>query len=514
MLHPTQNSPAPRHPTTAAIFWRARASALLFANVDQRVFLTQRSEQDDCLSADDAAQLLGVKLQTLYAYASRGLVASLPAERGRAKRYRKSDLEQLKTRTEMRSSHGPVTSSAGSRGEPTLESGITLLAAGGPYYRGVSALKLAADGTLFEHVSEWLWESTPIPPAPNPEEEPLEPPSPRTASPAKKGFAGAAAGRVDVAGRAIAALVAGRPAVVTEKPKAVAAPSWPRCDLGTYGQALAALVTAGSHPLSRMALVVPAIAQMDRERMAAPKAAELLRARCLLRRLVAAVALPDLARMEQALAEPTVAAALSVAFGQNPTPQRCQLLDRALVLCADDELNSSTFAARVAASTGADLYACVAAGLATLSGPGHGGECDRVEALIDSVRDREDVPAALRARFERGESVPGFSPGPLPGGDPRTAPLIEGARLTGTSEPRVAMLLALVETMEREGREAPSVETGLVALAFALGLGSGAASALVAIGRCAGWIAHVIEQRKAPRIPPPRARYVGVMPRE
>src|SRR5262249_31612219 len=147
------------------------------------------------------------------------------------------------------------------------------------------------------------------------------------------------------------------------------------------------------------------IAQLDKERMAAPRAAEIVRARALLRRLVAALALPDLDRVERTLAEPTMAAAMAVAFGQDPAPELCQLVNRALVLCADYELSSSTFAARVAASTGADLYACVAAALATLSGPGHGGECDRVEALLSAAGDAEGAATALRARLERGESM-------------------------------------------------------------------------------------------------------------
>ncbi|MFP2912440.1 citrate/2-methylcitrate synthase, partial [Pyxidicoccus sp. 3LFB2] len=85
-----------------------------------------------------------------------------------------------------------------------------------------------------------------------------------------------------------------------------------------------------------------------------------------------------------------------------------ELLNRALVLLADHELNVSTFTARVTASSGADLYACLSAALAALSGPKHGGACDRVEALLSEVGRPERAAEVVHERLRRGESVPGF----------------------------------------------------------------------------------------------------------
>ncbi len=122
--------------------------------VDQHMLTDQPS---GLLSADEAAALLGVKLPTLYAYVSRGLVRSGPAERGRARRYRRADLERLRARRGARRRRGAEAARALHWGEPVLESSITELTADGPVYRGHSALALAAADTAFESVAELLW---------------------------------------------------------------------------------------------------------------------------------------------------------------------------------------------------------------------------------------------------------------------------------------------------------------------------------------------------------------------
>src|SRR6185295_5140186 len=109
----------------------------------------------------------------------------------------------------------PVAAAAMTWGEPVLESGITLLAPGGPFYRGVPAQRLVLESAPFERVAELLWGSI----SPDEGQAPAIPPAPppSMAAAGKKSFAGAAASRADVASRAIAALVAGRAAVVEGK---------------------------------------------------------------------------------------------------------------------------------------------------------------------------------------------------------------------------------------------------------------------------------------------------------
>jgi len=259
--------------------------------------------------------------------------------------------------------------------------------------------------------------------------------------------------------------------------------------------------------------VAPALALADPARHGVSNEAQLGRARLLLRGLAASLALPDRPeRAQQALRAETVARSVLVAFGQRPRRDAERALDRTLVLCADHELNPSTFAARVAASTGADLYACVSAALAALSGPLHGGACDRVETLVAEAGPAARAGKALDERLRRGDAVPGFGHPLYPRGDPRARLLLRTAQALRSRSPELKTLLAIVDAMSGRGREAPTLDAGLVAVAAALGLPRGAAVGLFAVGRTAGWIAHALEQQAAGFVLRPRARYVGPRP--
>lgn len=199
---------------------------------------------------------------------------------------------------------------------------------------------------------------------------------------------------------------------------------------------------------------------------------------------------------------------------REPSELETRAADVALILHADHELNASTFAARVVASTGADLYACIAGALAALTGPLHGGASDRVEALVDEVGSAARASDVLQARACRGDALPGFGHRLYPAGDPRVPPLLEAARDVGrrarkADRERLATVFAIGEAVERAGRAPPNLDFALVALARALGMRRGAVKALFAVGRLAGWVAHAIEQREAGFLLRPRAEYVG-----
>ncbi len=180
------------------------------------------------------------------------------------------------------------------------------------------------------------------------------------------------------------------------------------------------------------------------------------------------------------------------------------LVRRALVLLADHEFNASTFAARVAASTGASLAASALAGLAALSGPRHGGAAAALRLLADDAA-RRGPAAAVSAMLREERVLPGFGHPLYPAGDPRAAAL-----LTHFQPPKLFTDLARVA--DAETGQAPNIDFALVALAQAHGLPHDAPFALFATARCAGWIAHAIEQAAEPGIIRPRARYVGPEP--
>ncbi len=188
------------------------------------------------------------------------------------------------------------------------------------------------------------------------------------------------------------------------------------------------------------------------------------------------------------------------------------LFDSALILCADHELNVSTFAARCVASSEATPYGVVTAGLAALQSAKHGGQTELVQAFLHEVETSADPRKAIVDRLKRGESVPGFGHSLYPGGDPRGAELLRLAATAYPRSPAVALSAVVVgEALDLIG-EYPTLDFGLVTLARALGLPPGGAVALFAVGRTVGWIGHAIEQYASGSLIRPRARYVGEQP--
>lgn len=162
------------------------------------------------------------------------------------------------------------------------------------------------------------------------------------------------------------------------------------------------------------------------------------------------------------------------------------LIRRALVLLADHELNASTFAARVAASTGASLSACALAGLSALSGPLHGGVFDRVGLLANEAR-LFGAGEAVATRMAHGMAAPGFGHPLYPDGDPRARALFA----TFETPP---VLAALRDAVADASGQRDNVDFALVALTETLGLPEEAPFAIFTVARCAGWLAHAMEQ--------------------
>ncbi|HXC38396.1 MAG TPA: citrate/2-methylcitrate synthase [Burkholderiales bacterium] len=192
-------------------------------------------------------------------------------------------------------------------------------------------------------------------------------------------------------------------------------------------------------------------------------------------------------------------------------PRAADLLRRALVLLADHELNASTFAVRVAVSTGASLANGALAGMAALAGPLHGGAAAEVgslaQALLPAVRGPAHPTAAdavVRARLEAGP-LPGFGHPLYPGGDVRAQALLGRFKV-----PEEFSLLA--DSVRRLSGESPNVDFALAALGVACDLPRDAPRALFALARSVGWMAHAMEQREHGRLIRPRARYVGPPP--
>jgi citrate synthase len=174
----------------------------------------------------------------------------------------------------------------------------------------------------------------------------------------------------------------------------------------------------------------------------------------------------------------------------------------ALVLCADHELNASTFTVRCVASTGASLGAAVVAGLAALSGPLHGGSWVWIAALFRDA-EHKGVDGAIADWLRRGEQrLPGFGHPLYPDGDPRTTAILARLKHRPT----------LAEAVAAAGGPPPNLDYALLAMQRELGLPEDAPFIIFAAGRTVGWLAHALEQQATGGLLRPRARYTGPAP--
>lgn len=385
-------------------------------------------KEDEWISAAEALARLGVRPQTLYAYASRGyLEARGHPEDSRRSLYRAAEVDALAVKKRSSRKLADVASGTIAWGEPVLASAITTVQAGRLYYRGQDAVRLSGDQPL-EDVARLLL-GEPIAPATH-----IDRPMPPD--------------HTDFRHRLF--------------------------------HALAERATTTSPMLGSSASVVA-------------KEAELL-----------------LAIVADAVAgsrgSGRIHERLALSWGADPTGPTADLIRRMLVLVADHELNASTFAARVTAATGASLAAAVLAGLSALSGPRHGGMSVVVRRFLTEAKVHGTREAA-QGRLIEGRHLPGFGHLLYPMGDVRADALLDRFELP---EP-----LAELRTVAKELADVePNVDFAMIAACDACGLPPDAPFALFATARCAGWIAHAIEQNQSKTLIRPRARYVGVEPEE
>ena len=194
------------------------------------------------------------------------------------------------------------------------------------------------------------------------------------------------------------------------------------------------------------------------------------------------------------------------------TAARVEALDHAMVLLADHELAASTLAVRVAASTWADPYLLVCAGLAAAGGPLHGGASEAVRMLLREVTGGTSAAAVVGARLRDARPIPGFGHTVYEGPDPRAPALLAAVRQT--RPPRAVMRAATdVEALVGgDGEVFPNIDYALGVFAEAHDMVPGAGEAIFVTARCAGWIAHGLEEyehRLRYRI---RAAYTGPQP--
>jgi citrate synthase len=380
------------------------------------------------IDRDTALARLGIKPQTLYAYASRRRIRVRidPAD-SRRSLYSADDIAEVSVRKARGRKPAAIAASSLDWGEPAIPTSLSTVYRGVLVYRGQNVMELARSATL-EQVAELLWGTF-----------------------AKPDFS----------------------AKVTEvePSRETSVEAWAE----PFGL-LAALASRGQPITGRST---------------------------------------DHLAMEAASIVGQIATACGAAVGDEPLDQRLALgwgldtsvadrLRQALVAMADHDLNASTFAARVAASTGASLAACLLAGLSTLSGPRHGGAGKGLQLLLADAH-QHGADQAIRRWLEHERMLPGFGHNLYPAGDPRAALILTGTTLTPEMQ-------ALADSVRDVTGLLPNCDFALAAMTDALGLPQDTPFRIFLLGRSVGWCAHIMEQNRIGTLIRPRGRYEGQLP--
>lgn len=401
------------------------------------------------VTAQEAAEMLQVRIETIYAYVSRGFLRSEPGNgKQRAKLYRVEDVQRLQEKKTYRHDPGSAATGAMHWGMPVLKSALTLISENGVYYRGEGVVQLGLSESI-EWVASLLWRGE--------------------SGPGER--------------------------FLLENTLPVAAYLQQLDQLPSSTQALQrltiALTLASADDIAAYDLD-PSLGQSTQ---------------------IGARILYLMASVLTHSSQNDLALATMLQHRWCPEDERTtRLFDAALILCADHELNASSFVARVVASAQSSLYQVVIAGLATLQGFRHGGMTWLVERFLQEVETPQQASAVITTRLKRGEHIPAFGHKLYPSGDPRAIFLLDLLKQMCPDEPSLQRSLAIVETMSQLTGKLPTLDFALVTMARTLGLPPDSALALFALGRSVGWIAHALEQYADGQLIRPRAQYTGLLP--
>ncbi|MER7937549.1 MULTISPECIES: citrate synthase/methylcitrate synthase [unclassified Streptomyces] len=204
--------------------------------------------------------------------------------------------------------------------------------------------------------------------------------------------------------------------------------------------------------------------------------------------------------------------------GSEPDPRRARAVEQYLISTIDHGFNASTFTARVIASTGADVAACLVGAVGALSGPLHGGAPSRALDTLDAIGTPDRIDPWIRAQVLSGDRVMGFGHAVYRTEDPRSRMLRGIAQDFGG--PRVAFAVEVERRVERilaelkPGRELhANVEFYAGVVMELCGLPREMFTPTFAAARVVGWSANILEQAADSKIIRPVARYVGPEPR-
>lgn len=208
--------------------------------------------------------------------------------------------------------------------------------------------------------------------------------------------------------------------------------------------------------------------------------------------------------------------------GEVPEPYEAAIMDKCLIIHAEHGFNTSTFTARVVASSMSTCYASISAAIGALRGPLHGGANEQVMAMLQEIGSADNVDTWLTEALAEKRKIAGMGHREYKVKDPRSqimeAFLHELSEKKGDSR-HLSILLKLEKSfrlqMDKSGKPLyPNVDYFSGSVYSLLGIPLHLYTPIFALARVAGWLAHILEQRKDNRIFRPEGLYTGPQPRE